>query len=71
MHISTLKEKLACRIADATYEKYQVEIYGLKMCDSCHDDFEIKVDMALLDLLNNYNKQLGCTCNLDKIKDLR
>jgi hypothetical protein len=71
MHLETLRDKLACEIADATYEKFQSEIYGLHLCKDCYSEIGIQSKRMLKDLLDNYSKQLGCYCNLDKIKDLR
>lgn len=68
MHIETLRDKLACEIAEATYIKYQSEVYGLKACKSCLTDFEIQTKIMLKDILDNYTNCLSC--DLDKIKDL-
>lgn len=71
MHIETLRSKLACQIAEATYDKHIAQIYELAYCKDCYDKTEIKVKRMLKDLLDNFSKQLGCSCDLDKIKDLR
>ena len=71
MYIDVLKEKLACQIAEATYDKYQADAYGLSICKDCYSEHDVRTKRMLLDLLDNYTKQIGCKCNLDKIKDLR
>lgn len=70
MYVEFLKEKLMYQVAESTYDKYQEEIYGLAPCKNCYSDIDILSKRMLLDLLDNYNKQIGCHCNLDKIKDL-
>lgn len=67
-HTEDTISRLACDIADYTYEKYKAERYGLKRCPSEYSEDDVKDKILIKFLLENYNDHFYC--NIEKIKSL-
>ena len=70
MHIEQGINELSCTIAQAIYDKYQSEAYGLTLCPSCYNKEDIENKKLLLDLLTYYKDKDSGHCNIEYIKSL-